>query len=128
MFSMNSPGHYANSLMVRNLVHDFEDAIAFVKETAIRSIGNGGIGCPETGSTSWHRRVETKGCPSNDANRRPSHVPPDADEARYAALYHTDVLVASDVMSDHRRVRAPFEDEEVWSHLILDYITTQRFP
>lgn len=128
MFSMNSPGHYANSLVVRGVVEGLEDAITLVKETAMRSIGNGGIGCPEMGSTSWHNRTgsDTSSLPAG--NRRTSRIPADANDARYAALYHTDVLVAADVMSDRRSVHPPFEGDEVWPHLILDYITSERFP
>lgn len=126
MFSMNSPGHYANSLAIRGLA-TFDDAIALVKKTAMTSIGNGGIGCPETGSTSWHNNAETETSSIPWASRRPSHIPTTANESRYAALYHTDVLVAADVMSDGRHVQAPFEGEEVWPHLILDYITDEVF-
>jgi len=127
MFSMNSPGHYANSLVTRDLDWTFDEAIKHVRTTAMTSIGNGGIGCPVTGSTSWHNR--TGDAPvDGDGPRRPSHVPGDANSARYAALYHTDVLVATDVMSDPRPAREPFTGHEVWPHLILDYITDEQFP
>jgi hypothetical protein len=127
MFSMNSPGHYANSLT--KCGHEtFDDAIALIKKTAMTSIGNGGIGCPHTGSTSWHNHDEAEKTSIPWASRRPSHVPTAADESRYAALYHTDVLVATSVMSDERHVQAPFDGEEVWPHLILDYITDEEFP
>lgn len=128
MFSMNSPGHYANSLAAGGHVDSFDEALALIKKTAMTSIGNGGIGCPATGTTSWHNHDETETSSVPWASRRPSHVPTAADESRYAALYHTDVLVATDVMSDGRHVQSPFGGEEVWAHLILDYISAERFP
>lgn len=126
-FSMNSPGHYANSLVTRGLRPDLEQAIDFVRETAFRSIGNGGIGHEGASSTSWHNtgEVPAEGCP---VRKRPAYVPANFDPHRYSATYHTDVLVPTDVTLDGRLSDGPDTDTEIWRHLILDYITAERFP
>jgi hypothetical protein len=126
LFSMNSPGHYANSLALRGLTPDFEEAVDFVRETAFRSIGNGGISHPAAASTSWHnRRIDGT---ELDERRRPAYVPPDFDPQRYSASYHTDVLVPTEVTIDDRLIDRPAEDGEVWSFLILDYFSSALFP
>ncbi|SCG40325.1 hypothetical protein GA0070614_0738 [Micromonospora coxensis] len=129
MFSMNSPGHYANSLHARGFFDSLPDAIEFVRDTAFRSIGNGGLGASDVPSQSWHnrRREQQDGCP---VRRLPSYVPPDFDPQSYSALYHTDVLVPTAVTVDGTRVGGPYESSgvEVWPNLLLDYITDERFP
>lgn len=129
MFSMNSPGHYANSLAKRGLQDSFEAATDFVRETAFRSIGNGGIGCPHVPSASWHNEAaeEHHEVPER---KRPHYIPDNFDPTRYSAVYHTDVLVPTDVTSDSRTVHESFDevDAEVWPYLILDYISTEEFP
>lgn len=131
MFSMNSPGHYANSLAIRGIVEDFEEAVNFVGQTAVRSVGNGGIGHSGMHSASWHNRKDENsagdGCPFG---KQPSYVPEDFDPTRYSAVYHTDVLVPTEVTQDARLIDGSYEEAgaEIWPHLILDYITTQEFP
>lgn len=131
MFSMNSPGHYANSLVLRGVIDDLSEATDYVRETAFRSIGNGGIGQEGMPTASWHNRAEDEsvreGCP---VKPRPAYVPDDFDPTRYSAVYHTDVLVPTAVTSDERLVKESYEevDAEVWGHLILDYITTETYP
>lgn len=130
LFSMNSPGHYANSLSLRGLAADLEEAIGFVRETAYRSIGNGGIGHPGAKSTSWHNTLADDGpTEASDApeRRRPAYVPPNFDPERYSATYHTDVLVPTDVTVDGRTSDGPGPDTETWPYLILDYITAESF-
>lgn len=131
MFSMNSPGHYAQSLALRGL-STFDDALEFVRDTAFRSIGNGGLGAPEVESQSWHnKRIDTDITGVCPVRKLPSYVPENFDPTRYSALYHTDVLVPTDATCDGRLVRGSYEDNdelEIWSHLILDYITDKVFP
>ena len=129
MFSMNSPGHFANSLVLRGIRGDFGDAVDFVRETAFRSIGNGGIGCPHMPSASWHNQSDDTAGTVPD-RRRPAYIPDNFDPSRYSAVYHTDVLVPTAVTTDDRTVHRSYQevDAEVWEYLILDYITTQEFP
>lgn len=123
--SVNSPGHYANSLVRRGLSASLESATAFVRETAYRSVGNGGIGHPEAYSTSWHHGTPAE-CRVNSA-KRPPHTAPERNPNRYAATYHTDVLVPTDVTTDAEITNGPSPHGEVWPHLILDYISVERF-
>ena len=129
MFSMNSPGHFANSLVLRGIRDDFADAVEFVRETAFRSIGNGGIGCPHMPSASWHNEADPADRAVPD-RKRPKYIPENFDPSRYSAVYHTDVLVPTAVTTDGRQVNESYAevDAEVWEYLILDYITTDVFP
>jgi hypothetical protein len=127
LFSINSPGHFAHSLELRGLSGDIEEAIDFVRETAFRSVGNGGIGHPGAASTSWHNTSDRRPvtCP---VRKRPAYVPDNFDPQRYSATYQTDVLVPTDVTSDQRLTDGRAAGAEVWSSLILDYITSADFP
>jgi hypothetical protein len=129
MFSMNSPGHFANSLKLRGLADTLPEAVEFVRETAFRSIGNGGIGCPHMPSASWHNESDESSADVPD-RKRPAYIPPNFDPSRYSAVYHTDVLVPTAVTTDERLVHHSYGevDAEVWQYLILDYITDKEFP
>jgi hypothetical protein len=129
MFSMNSPGHFANSLVLRGIRDDFADAVEFVRETAFRSIGNGGIGCPHMPSASWHNEADAAERNVPDRSR-PKYIPENFDPTRYSAVYHTDVLVPTAVTTDDRLIDNSYAevDAEVWKYLILDYITADNFP
>lgn len=129
MISMNSPGHLANSLVLRDLALSLEAAVDVVLNTALRSIGKGGIGHPETASASW-RNIETdpaaleQRCP---IKRLPSYVPANHSRQFYAALYHTDVFAPTDVtMND--TTDPDRRSAEAWTWLIIDYITTRKSP
>lgn len=119
LISVNSPGHLANSLVKRNLSPDLESAIKIILDLAIRSIGNGGIGNEREFSTSWHNGHRPgERCPFD-----PNQL--GADFRRYAAAYHTDVLVPASVTRNGELDST--ENLEVWSRLILDYISSERF-
>jgi hypothetical protein len=99
VISINSPGHYANSLVQRGLCATLGSAVEHVMDLTLRSIGNGGIGHPGKRSTSWHNRerdslVLAARCPTK---RLPNYVPDDYSRQTYSALYHTDVLVPTEV-------------------------------
>jgi len=120
LISVNSPGHLANSLVMRGLATDFESAVKTMFDLALRSIGNGGIGHQRGFSTSWHSA-------SKPGGRCPFHVvgKPTSDVRRYSAAYHTDVLIPASVTSDPDLDST--ENLEVWPHLILDYISSDKF-
>jgi hypothetical protein len=127
LFSINSPGHFANSLFIRGKCKTLEDAIQRIRDLALRSIGNGGIGYENIPSTSWHNRtgkIPEGGCP---IRHNPPYIPDDVDMRRYSAFYHTDVLVPTDVTSDATDY-VEVSSAEVWPHLVIDYITSQQFP
>lgn len=131
MFSMNSVGHYANTLVMKGMAGSLEEAVDFVRATAWRSVGNGGIGHPTLPSASWHNR---RSCPLDEGiaskipRHLPSYIPKDFDPLRYSATYHTDVLVPTEVTVDGRRLEDSYGDAEVWSNLMLDYFTPEVFP
>lgn len=129
MFSMNAVGHYANSMVMRGVKDDFAEAVEFVRETAFRSIGNGGIGCPHLESASWHNEADPAERDVPD-RKRPAYIPENFDPTRYSAMYHTDVLVPTAVTTDDRLVEKSYSevDAEVWEHLVLDYFLTEEFP
>lgn len=127
LFSMNSPGHYANSLALRKILPGFEDAIDFVRETAFRSVGNGGNGDLSATSTSWHNTADSDYgmCP---VRKRPAYVLDNFNLERYSATYHTDVLVPTAVTVDGRLTGGRATDSGVWPYLILDLHHVNRVP
>lgn len=119
LISVNSPGHLANSLVMRGLAPDFESAVKMMFDLALRSIGNGGIGRDRAFSTSWHHG-------SKPGERCPFQISKSVGEVRrYSAAYHTDVLIPGSVTRDARLDST--ENLEVWPHLILDYISSGKF-
>ena len=126
MISTNSPGHYANSLVTRGLSSSFEEAVDGVRDIARRSIGNGGYGEPRGQSASWHNIDPDRPAGQCPMKHRPRYVPENFDTKTYSALYHTDVLVPTDVTVDDTidpdRSRA-----ETWQWLIIDYISPAKF-
>jgi hypothetical protein len=128
LFSMNSPGHFANCMVQAGHAEDLAAAADFVRETAYRSIGNGGLGDERAGSATWHNRCGPDSGAAGPERRRPAYVPADFDPARYSGAYHTDVLVPAGVTADPSRVDGAYADHEVWAYLMLDYITAEEFP
>ncbi|HEV2992329.1 MAG TPA: hypothetical protein VG759_28105 [Candidatus Angelobacter sp.] len=130
LISINSPGHYLNSLVTRGLVPAFSQAVEYVRNLALRSIGNGGIGDKGMHSLTWHNR-DPEGsqfhCPVKNL---PSYVPADFSREHYSGLYHTDVLVPTAVTIDGQRINhlnGDYSNCEVWSHLRIDYLVETRF-
>lgn len=114
---VNGPGHYARSLIRRSLESDYAKAVDFVAQTAMRSIGNGGISHPGKLSSSWHHGPATGGATGGAARA-----------AIYAAVYQVDVLVQADVVTDPGpRFTGP-RSEDVWGAMHLEYISTKATP
>jgi hypothetical protein len=97
-FVVNGPGHYGVAAAQRKLFADLATAVRFVRRTAERSIGGGGIGHPGNESSSWHSS---------------------GDRGLFSARYQVDVLVGSALMR-------PEPAEEVWDGLHLDYISDRE--
>lgn len=123
MISVNSPGHLANSLIGRKLTSSFESAVELMRDLALRSVGNGGIGSPTGGSTSWHHETAGK-CPvlhgSQPGENRTS-------TKFYSALYHSDVFVPSAVTSAPK-IDPDYSEAVTWPWLVIDYLTAEEFP
>jgi hypothetical protein len=130
LISINSPGHYLNSLLVRGLVSNFAEAVEYVRDLALRSIGNGGIGHEKMASLTWHNRDPKfleSGCP---VKRLPSYIPPDHSREHYSGLYHTDVLVPTSVTVDGNTIdhlNGKYDKLEIWSQLRIDYLVETYF-
>jgi hypothetical protein len=129
LVSVNSPGLLAHSLVKRGLAPDLDAALERVRNLAWASIGNGGLAREQRGafSCTWHNRDFTRPPGQCPMQHRPSHVPEDFASDYYSALYHTDVLLPSSVMSDLRQ-DLPREAVEVWPNLDFEYIANLQHP
>jgi hypothetical protein len=129
MISVNSPGHYANSLIKNGSCSSLDEAIERVMNLALNSIGNGGIGHETMPSCSWRNPVtkELEGggvCPHVTESGKSAS---DKYSTRtYSAFYHTDVLVPTDVTVD-ATLDPNLEMAEKWSHLIIDYMSSRQY-
>jgi hypothetical protein len=129
LVSVNSPGLLAHSLVKRGLAPDLEAALERVRNLAWASIGNGGHSLGKRGASSctWHNRDSSRPPDQCPMKHRPTHVPDDFSSEYYSALYHTDVLLPSNVMSDLRR-DVPRETGEIWPKLDFEYISAKKHP
>jgi hypothetical protein len=132
VISMNGPGHLARSLALRRVTPDYPRAVEFVRSTAMRSIGNGGIGHPAALSSSWHNRLDaphaTGGeCPVPSPRTAPSRraALEQVDHDRFSAVYQIDVLIQSDVLGETDPRPQAHRPEDVWPQLHLEYISTR---
>jgi len=127
MISTNSPGHYANSLVVRGILASLDEAVEQVRDIAWRSIGNGGYGEPRGRSASWHNIDEDRPAGQCPMKHRPKYIPENFNTKVYSALYHTDVLVPTDV-SVNGAIDPDYAQAETWPWLIIDYMTPKEYP
>jgi hypothetical protein len=129
MISVNSPGLFAHSLVKRGLVSDLAAALERVRNLAWASIGNGGIARDPHGaqSCSWHNLDASRDRDRCPMKHRPTHVPENFSTDRYSALYHTDVLLPSNVMLDPRqdlsRQDVAQDSARVWKQLDFEYLS-----
>jgi hypothetical protein len=104
------------------------EAVQWIYDTAMASVGNGGVGCPYTRSTTWHN-IE----PADPAGERPTvshrpvHIPEGYSGRRYSALYHSDVLIPKKATESAVLDPNPMQGE-VWTQLIIDYISEIDVP
>ncbi|WP_321911971.1 hypothetical protein [Burkholderia cepacia] len=124
LISVNSPGHLANSLHARGAFPSLKEAVQWIYEIAMHSVGNGGIGHEHTRSASWHNIEHDPAalgarCP---LSHRPPHVPENYSGRVYSALYHTDVLLPTDV-TVRDEIDPDVSKAEVWPWLVIDYIS-----
>lgn len=129
LISVNSPGHLANALYANGNFTSLKDAVQWIFEIAMHSVGNGGIGHEPTGSTSWHNIEHDPAalgarCP---LSHRPPHIPENYSGRVYSALYHTDVLLPTDV-TVRDEIDPDVTHAEVWPWLVIDYISEAEMP
>ena len=122
LISINSVGHYANNILRQGLVKNLDEAIKNVQRLAWQSIGNGGIGLENKRSTSWHTIDPDNTCPHPG---RPSTVPEHFSIKRYAANYHTDVLIPDALTRTVTLVGDPLI--EAWKWLTIEYFTSTQY-
>jgi hypothetical protein len=118
VLSMVAPGHYAHCLVRQGVHPTLAAAAEFVRETAYRSIGTGGIGHPRGIGSSWHNRLP-EGCPAR--------APRDEDPTSYSAAYQTDVTLPSSV-ADAAACDDPAAGGDVWAELGLRYLSAEQVP
>lgn len=124
LISVNSPGHLANSLVLRGIQPSLHEAVQWIYDIAMFSVGNGGIGHKGTPSNSWHNTTTdqealAKRCP---LSHRPAYIPESYSGRVYSATYHTDVLLPTDV-TINGETDPDFKKHEIWPWLVIDYIS-----
>ncbi|WP_071590848.1 hypothetical protein [Synechococcus sp. PCC 7336] len=130
MISINSPGHYANSLVYRDLASSLSEAIEHVRNLAWLSIGNGGIGDEKMYSTTWHNQDPSQLPSECPMKNRPPYIPSDFSKENYSGLYHTDILSPTSVTIDSKEIdelEGDYKGCEIWKELRIDYLTERRF-
>jgi hypothetical protein len=128
LISVNSPGHLATALTAKGTFPSMPVAVQWIYDTAMASVGNGGVGCPYTRSTTWHN-IEPAD-PAGDrptVSHRPVHIPEGYSGRRYSALYHSDVLIPKKATESAVLDPNPMQGE-VWTQLIIDYISEIDVP
>ena len=124
LISVNSPGHLANSLVMRGVVATLPEAVQWIYDIAMFSVGNGGIGHEGMTSCSWHNTFKDSARPSarRELGHRPNYIPENYDGRVYSARYHSDVLLPTEAT-----VRAELDPDEhkcpAWRWLVIDYIS-----
>jgi hypothetical protein len=126
MISVNAPGHYVNTLVLRGQA-SLDEAIEQVRELTWRSIGNGGIGHDGFPSVTWHN-VEDRAEASCPAKKLPSYIPANFSREYYSGMYHTDVLIPTAVTVDDTIITAIDEKSmEIWRWNVLFYVSLHEF-
>jgi hypothetical protein len=129
LISVNSPGHLANSLVMRGVVPSLPAAVQWIYDIAMFSVGNGGIGHEGMSSCSWHNRIADRARQSTRRalSHRPNYIPEDYDGRVYSARYHSDVLLPTEAT-----VRSDLDPDAgkcpVWRWLVIDYISEGQVP
>lgn len=128
LLSINSPGHLANSLVINGLHLSLPTAVKFIYETAMHSVGNGGLSW-HGGSATWHNELDPGSTrdPSLNIKKCPRHIPQNYNGKTYSALYHTDVLIPELVTVSTNLSLDPAQ-AEVWKWLSMDYIADSETP
>jgi hypothetical protein len=129
VISVNSPGHLANSLVMRGVVATFAEAVQWIYDVAMYSVGNGGIGHADMTTCSWHNTATSEKALAarRELTHRPAYIPENYSGRIYSARYHSDVLLPTDAT-----VRAQLDPDpdkcDVWRWLVIDYISERHFP
>lgn len=97
LFSINAPGHYAQSLFLKGKHESITESLKFVYNLTVRSIGNGGIENNDSKSCTWHRITDhhdyNKNQITSNTKKLPNYVPMNYDQEIFSGNYHTDILI-----------------------------------
>jgi hypothetical protein len=128
LLNVNAVGHHTRASYDAGQFTCPAAAVERSHQTALRSVGNGGIGHPDGHSSTWHIRPGQAGGYGQRSSRRPGYVPPDAAPERYGSLYHIDVTVSSQY-ADPNPFTPPVPPAvpEEWT-MMLDYFTAEETP
>jgi len=121
LVSVNSVGHYANSLVRLGDCATLADAVMAVRKIAWMSIGNGGSGLSPAQTTSWHNINPQRTCPLHP---RPKQIPENFDTDEYSAYYQTDVMIPSELTRED--VALGSTNHEVWKWLKIEYFSEEH--
>ncbi|HCT7642187.1 TPA: hypothetical protein OT834_002993 [Morganella morganii] len=129
LISVNSPGHLANSVVMRGIQPTLNDAVQWIYDVAMFSVGNGGAGHKGFPSNSWHNTTDDKEALANRCplSHRPPYIPENYSGRIYSATYHTDVLLPTDV-TVKGELDPDFSKHEIWPWLVIDYISENEIP
>ncbi|MBT2468889.1 hypothetical protein J7E97_13635 [Streptomyces sp. ISL-66] len=127
LLNINAVGHHTSASYDTGQFPNRGAAVRRSRDTARRSVGNGGIGHPDRLRSTWHVRPGGSNEPL-DSPRRPGYVPPDSDPERYGSLYHIDVTVNSLYADPEPLTGASLPPGiEKWT-MMLDYFTAGETP
>ncbi|MEF9885519.1 hypothetical protein [Streptomyces sp. P9-A4] len=128
LLNVNAVGHHTQAAYDAGQFDCPAAAVERSHQTALRSVGNGGIGHPDGRSSTWHLRKGQPGGQGQSGPRRPGYVPPDADPERYGSQYHIDVTVSSQYADPGPcPPPVPPAEPEEWT-MMLDYFTAEETP
>ncbi|MFF0390482.1 hypothetical protein ACFYS8_17590 [Kitasatospora sp. NPDC004615] len=128
LLNINAVGHHTQAAHDAGRFRTHAEAVRNSHGTALRSVGNGGIGHPAGHGSTWHLGGSRPTGYGVRRPPRPGHLPADADPERYRALYHIDVTVSSyyaDPTPYPPPAGEPAPDE--WT-MMLDYFTADESP
>ncbi|WP_167573951.1 hypothetical protein [Kitasatospora cheerisanensis] len=128
LLNVNAVGHHTQAAHDAGRFRTHAEAVRNSHGTALRSVGNGGIGHPTGHSSTWHLGGDRPTGYGLRRPPRPGHLPADADPERYGSLYHIDVTVSSyyaDPTPFPPPAAGPAPDE--WT-MMLDYFTAEESP
>jgi hypothetical protein len=125
LLNINAIGHHTAAMTDRGRRESPAAVLERMHATALRSVGNGGIGHPERLASTWHLDKDEQPLPPHRTGR-PAQVPDGVDPQRYGGRYHVDVAVPS-LFADPTPMTPADQYQNGWTNM-LDYFTEERLP
>ncbi len=128
LFSVNGPGHFAQSLLLRGMQKTMKEAVQYIYSLTVRSIGNGGIGLNGADSCTWHKRKQGNIAADDPiqslGKKLPYYVPDDFDRESFSGNYHTDILIPRFITENKNSSDTSFQ----WKSIYYDYFSDRPLP